>query len=171
LTCAWRSSTAAADAYTPRHRLSAGAKEKMNLGSRHQGMLSTNAVTFIWVAVVERMTWRCVERGYRYLHLDAGHDCQNLYLAAEAIQHSTSQVPVFEITKNFFTDEYSTSTTNKTVNGVSVSQLSQLFCAINIFLIIAIPSPKIGRHKVGFCSKVFVDQDKTQTTKSPQWIF
>lgn len=44
-----------------------------------------SAVTFIWVAVVERMTWRYVERGYRYLHLDAGHVCQNLYLAAEAI--------------------------------------------------------------------------------------
>ena len=36
-----------------------------------------------WVAVVERMTWRYGERGYRYLHLDAGHICQNLYLAAE----------------------------------------------------------------------------------------
>ena len=34
---------------------------------------------------VERMTWRYSERGYRFLHLDAGHVCQNLYLAAEAI--------------------------------------------------------------------------------------
>jgi SagB-type dehydrogenase family enzyme len=30
------------------------------------------------------MAWRYGERGYRYLHLDAGHVCQNLYLAAEA---------------------------------------------------------------------------------------
>ena len=50
-----------------------------------QGQVATSAVTFIWAAVVERMTWRYVERGYRYLHLDAGHACQNLYLAAEAI--------------------------------------------------------------------------------------
>jgi SagB-type dehydrogenase family enzyme len=31
------------------------------------------------------MTWRYQERGYRYMLLDAGHACQNLYLAAEAI--------------------------------------------------------------------------------------
>jgi nitroreductase len=31
------------------------------------------------------MTWRYGERGYRDLHLDAGHVCQNLYLAAEAV--------------------------------------------------------------------------------------
>jgi len=43
------------------------------------------AVVFLWVAVLERMAWRYSERSYRYLHLDAGHVCQNLYLAAEAI--------------------------------------------------------------------------------------
>ena len=31
------------------------------------------------------MTWKYSERGIRFLHLDAGHVCQNLYLAAEAI--------------------------------------------------------------------------------------
>ncbi len=31
------------------------------------------------------MRWRYGERGYRYLHMDAGHVCQNLYLAAESI--------------------------------------------------------------------------------------
>ena len=44
-----------------------------------------SAVTFCWVAVTERMAWRYVERSMRYLHLDAGHVCQNLYLAAEAL--------------------------------------------------------------------------------------
>ncbi len=50
-----------------------------------QKQIPGSAVTFLWVAVPERMTWRYVERGYRYLLLDAGHVCQNLYLAAEAI--------------------------------------------------------------------------------------
>ncbi len=50
-----------------------------------QRMIEISAVTFIWVAVLERMYWRYGERGYRYLHLDAGHVCQNLYLAAESI--------------------------------------------------------------------------------------
>jgi SagB-type dehydrogenase family enzyme len=50
-----------------------------------QGFLKESAATFIWVAQAYRMTWRYNERGYRYLLLDAGHVCQNLYLAAEAI--------------------------------------------------------------------------------------
>ncbi len=50
-----------------------------------QETVKTCAATFIWTAVVYRMTYRYGERGYRYLYLDAGHVCQNLYLAAEAI--------------------------------------------------------------------------------------
>lgn len=50
-----------------------------------QDSVKTCAVTFIWTAIVYRMTYRYGERGYRYLYLDAGHVCQNLYLAAEAI--------------------------------------------------------------------------------------
>ena len=48
-----------------------------------QSQITNGAATFIWVAVTERMYWRYVERGYRYLHLDAGHVCQNLALGAE----------------------------------------------------------------------------------------
>jgi SagB-type dehydrogenase family enzyme len=47
--------------------------------------VSQSAATFIWTADVYRMAWRYGERSYRYLHLDAGHVCQNLYLAAEAV--------------------------------------------------------------------------------------
>ena len=50
-----------------------------------QEFVRQSAVTFIWVAAVQRMVWRYQERGYRYLFLDAGHVCQNLYLAAESI--------------------------------------------------------------------------------------
>ena len=50
-----------------------------------QSQVFNSAVTFIWAAVLERMFWRYVERGYRYLHLDAGHICQNLHLAAESL--------------------------------------------------------------------------------------
>jgi SagB-type dehydrogenase family enzyme len=48
-------------------------------------MVKDSAITFIWVAVLYRMTYRYGNRGIRYLHLDAGHICQNLYLASEAI--------------------------------------------------------------------------------------
>ncbi len=49
-----------------------------------QGMITTSAVTFFWAAEIYRMSFRYVERSYRYIHLDAGHVCQNLYLAAES---------------------------------------------------------------------------------------
>jgi SagB-type dehydrogenase family enzyme len=61
-----------------------------------QNQVTNSAVTFIWVVVTERMYWRYGERGYRYLHLDAGHVCQNLYLAAEAIGAGVCAIAAFD---------------------------------------------------------------------------
>jgi SagB-type dehydrogenase family enzyme len=60
-----------------------------------QNQVEGCAATFIWVAVVERMFWRYVERGYRYLHLDAGHVCQNLALGAEQIGSGICPIAAF----------------------------------------------------------------------------
>jgi SagB-type dehydrogenase family enzyme len=60
-----------------------------------QSQITNSAATFIWVAVVERMFWRYVERGYRYLHLDAGHVCQNLALGAEQIASGICPIAAF----------------------------------------------------------------------------
>jgi SagB-type dehydrogenase family enzyme len=76
--------------------LSAGLAQRLADACYQQNMVSKAAVTFFWVAVVERMTWRYVQRGYRYLHLDAGHVCQNLYLAGEAIGCGTCAIAAFE---------------------------------------------------------------------------
>ena len=61
-----------------------------------QTMVLNSAAAFIWVAVVERTTWRYPVRGYRYLHLDAGHICQNLYLAAEAINCGVCAIAAYD---------------------------------------------------------------------------
>jgi len=61
-----------------------------------QRFIMHSAVTFLWLAVPYRMTWRYQERGYRYLHLDAGHVCQNLYLAAEVIGAGVCAVAAFD---------------------------------------------------------------------------
>lgn len=61
-----------------------------------QPQVTNSAVTFIWVAVAERMFWRYVERGYRYLHLDAGHVCQNLALGAEQIASGICPIAAFD---------------------------------------------------------------------------
>jgi len=55
-----------------------------------------SAVTFIWVAVAARSTWRYAERAYRYLFLDAGHVGQNLYLACEAIGAGCCAIAAFD---------------------------------------------------------------------------
>ncbi len=63
------------------------------LGQNHVGEA---AAVFFWAADKYRMCWRYSERGYRYLHLDAGHVCQNLYLAAEAINAGVCAIAAFD---------------------------------------------------------------------------
>ena len=48
-------------------------------------LIQNSAVTFIWTAVAYRTTWRYGDRGYRYIHLEAGHVGQNLYLASQLV--------------------------------------------------------------------------------------
>lgn len=66
-------------------------KQDKNLADRisdaclDQSFIKSSAVTIFWAAVSYRMKWRYGERGYRYLFLDAGHSCQNLYLVAGSI--------------------------------------------------------------------------------------
>lgn len=61
-----------------------------------QHFIPRSGVVFLWTAVPYRMTWRYGERGYRDLHLDAGHVCQNLYLAAEAVGCGACAIAAFD---------------------------------------------------------------------------
>jgi SagB-type dehydrogenase family enzyme len=70
--------------------------ELVKAACRDQSQVTGSAVTFIWAAVVERMFWRYVERGYRYLHLDAGHVCQNLALGAEQVGSAICPIAAFD---------------------------------------------------------------------------
>lgn len=69
---------------------------QVTVACRQQEHILQSAVTFIWMAVAERMTWRYVERSLRYLFLDAGHVCQNLYLAAESINCGVCAIAAFD---------------------------------------------------------------------------
>jgi SagB-type dehydrogenase family enzyme len=62
----------------------------------NQQFILHSGVVFLWTAVPYRMTWRYGERGYRDLHLDAGHVCQNLYLAAEAVGCGVCAIAAFD---------------------------------------------------------------------------
>ena len=61
-----------------------------------QKMVRDSAATFVWVADRNRMGWRYGERGVRYLFLDAGHVCQNLYLTAESIGAGACAIGAFD---------------------------------------------------------------------------
>jgi len=50
-----------------------------------QGIVAAAQVTFVWSAVLPRSKWKYRQRAYRYIYLDAGHICQNLYLAGEVL--------------------------------------------------------------------------------------
>lgn len=69
--------------------------EKLTKASYNQNMIKNSAVAFFLVAVPYRMTWRYGERGYRYLYLDAGHVCQNIYLASENINCGACAIGAF----------------------------------------------------------------------------
>jgi len=52
---------------------------------KNSSLISTSAVSCIWTAVPERMIWKFGPRGWRYLFIEAGHICQNLYVACAGL--------------------------------------------------------------------------------------
>lgn len=50
-----------------------------------QRMAASAGVVFVWTAVTARSKSKYAERGYRYMHLDAGHIGAHVSLAAEAL--------------------------------------------------------------------------------------
>ncbi|MGQ9689033.1 MAG: SagB/ThcOx family dehydrogenase [Desulfobaccales bacterium] len=62
------------------------------LGQRFMG---DAAVNFIWTGILNRSMWKYRERAIRYIFLDAGHICQNLMLAATALNLGCCPVGAF----------------------------------------------------------------------------
>jgi SagB-type dehydrogenase family enzyme len=54
------------------------------------------AATLIWTAIPARMEWRYAGASYKVIAIDAGHACQNLYLACEAIGAGTCAVAAYD---------------------------------------------------------------------------
>ncbi len=69
--------------------------QRVTRGCFNQGFVMKSAITLILTAVRYRMMWRYTERGYRYMHLDAGHVIQNMYLCAEAIDSGVCAIAAF----------------------------------------------------------------------------
>jgi SagB-type dehydrogenase family enzyme len=60
-----------------------------------QEFVGNCAVTFIWSAVPYKMEWRYSIEAKKLVLLDAGHLCQNLYLACESINCGTCAIGAY----------------------------------------------------------------------------
>ena len=54
------------------------------------------AVYFIWTAIPYRTEWRYSSASAKLVALDAGHLCQNLYLACEAVSCGTCGIGAYD---------------------------------------------------------------------------
>lgn len=61
-----------------------------------QSFVAKGAATFVWATIAYRMEWRYSLAAHRVILIDAGHVCQNLYLACEAIHAGTCAVGAYD---------------------------------------------------------------------------
>jgi SagB-type dehydrogenase family enzyme len=71
-------------------------ERKIVLACFRQAFTGAGAVTFVWTTIPHRMEWRYGPLAHRVILIDAGHVCQNLYLACEAIGAGTCGVAAYD---------------------------------------------------------------------------
>jgi SagB-type dehydrogenase family enzyme len=71
-------------------------EERLARACLGQSFVARGAVTFIWTTIPYRMEWRYSLAAHRVILIDAGHVCQNLYLACEAIGAGTCAVAAYD---------------------------------------------------------------------------
>lgn len=71
-------------------------KNKLSQATLGQGFIANGAVVFVWTTVPYRMEWRYLQAAHRVILLDAGHVCQNLYLACEVINAGTCAIAAYD---------------------------------------------------------------------------
>jgi SagB-type dehydrogenase family enzyme len=70
--------------------------EKLAEATLGQSFVGHAAVVFCWTAIPYRMEWRYGLASYKVIAMDAGHVCQNLYLACEAIAAGTCAIGAYD---------------------------------------------------------------------------
>ncbi len=61
-----------------------------------QRFVALAAVTFFWTAIPARMEWRYDLAAHKVIAIDAGHVCQNLYLACESLGLGTCAIAAYD---------------------------------------------------------------------------
>lgn len=70
--------------------------EKVSQAALDQRFVGECAVTFIWSCIPYRGEWRYHTAAHKTMLLDAGHMCQNLYIACEAIDAGTCAIGAYD---------------------------------------------------------------------------
>lgn len=72
------------------------AAERIARAAFQQNWMADAATVFLWSAIPYRTEWRYGLAAHKVILLDAGHVCQNLYLACEAIDAGTCAVAAYD---------------------------------------------------------------------------
>jgi SagB-type dehydrogenase family enzyme len=78
-----------------RVRTPEGLAATITAATHGQAFAANAAALFAWSVVPARSEWRYAEASYKVIALDAGHLCQNLYLACEAIGAGTCAIAAY----------------------------------------------------------------------------
>lgn len=68
----------------------------MDKATFEQKFIARSAVVFVWSAIPYRSEWRYSVTSHKPMLLDAGHICQNLYLACEMINSGTCAIAAYD---------------------------------------------------------------------------
>ena len=60
-----------------------------------QKFVKESAITFIWSVIPYRTEWRYSHFAHKVIAIDAGHLCQNLYLASESVDAGTCAIGAY----------------------------------------------------------------------------
>jgi SagB-type dehydrogenase family enzyme len=79
-----------------------GLRAQLASATLGQDFIARSAVTFVWTTMPYRMEWRYDNASVKVIAIDAGHVCQNLYTACEAIGAGTCAIAAYD---QFLMDE------------------------------------------------------------------
>lgn len=69
---------------------------KISAAALNQIFIGGAPIVFIWTAIPYRMEWRYGLAAHKVIAVDAGHVCQNLYLAANAVGAGTCAIAAYD---------------------------------------------------------------------------
>lgn len=72
-----------------------GLDEDLYKACSKQRFVKESAITFIWSVIPYRTEWRYSYFAHKVIAIDAGHLCQNLYLASESVDAGTCAIGAY----------------------------------------------------------------------------